>query len=300
MRKLIALGSVLVVVAMPAPSAADPGHGRPKITVFEFLQPALKSQIDEKLRVVAHDPDSWISEIEVRTEDEAGNVSLVFANTGCVQDPDFSDSGTIAKLTIPVYFENPGRYHVEVRAISEFHCDGSQHKISRTLEQDVVVSDPLTTAADPDDVDGDLDIASIEQTQESSEFSATTEVIHRIKTYQSWTNDHLGGPSFVHMFIDLDGDATSFERIVTVDLDDDGALYASVVDPRTGQNRGYARATRPDDTTLEVAMPPLLLKKDLRSYRWYATTVYIDEESCTSEDPCTDLAPDANLMRHRL
>ena len=292
--------AVVLVVLLVPPAVADPGHERPKITVFGFLQPPLKSGINETLRVVAHDPDSWISEIQVQWENAAQEGGVVFAHTGCVQDPDFSDPGTPAKLKIPIQFETPGTYHVEVRAISDLRCQGEDRKISRTLEKDVVVVDPLKSSADPDDASGAFDIASIEQTQESSETSATTEVVHRITTFETWTNDQLAGPAYMEMSFDLDGDA-AFERILTIDMDEsDSTLRASMLDPMSGQSRGYAAVRRPDDRTIQVSMPPLLLKKGLRSYRWYA---YVDsgaEELCAPADPCTDRAPDASLMRHRL
>jgi hypothetical protein len=299
-KRLSALSALLFLGAIPA--LADPGHDGPKITRFEFAQPPVKSGIDEVLLVTAHDPNSWIHEVQVRWEDENENGGAVFADTFCVQDPDFSDPGTPAKLKIPIYFDHPGDYRLEVRAMSALKCRaGKREQVSKTLTMNVVVRDPLTTRADPDDASGVFDIASIEQTQESSETSATTEIVQRIRMFDAWSNDQLAGNAFIEMYFDLDGEVGTIERILTIDLDeDDGVLRASMLDATTGQARGYAAVRRSDDRTLEVAFPPLLLRKGLDGYRWYA---FIDSgapELCAPENPCTDRAPDESGLRHSL
>jgi hypothetical protein len=300
-RTLLSL-LALCIVLLGAPVGGHPGHQRPKITKFGFAQQALKSGIDETLIVVAHDPDSWISEIQVQWEDQAQNGGVVFAHTFCVQDPDYSDPGTVAKLKIPIFFDQPGKYHVEARAISEIECQGgNQTKTSKTLEMDVTVKDPLKSFSDPDDTAGGLDIAALEQTQESSMTSATTEIVHRITMVEDWTNDALAGPAYMELYFDLDGEADSFERILTIDLDaEEGTLWASMLDPTTGQGRGYAAVSRPDGKTIEVRVPPLLLKRGVDSYRWYA---YVDGgqfDLCPTGESCTDRAPDQGLIVHKL
>ena len=293
--------ATIFLLSTTLPSAADPGHTRPKITTFEFSHPPLKAGINETLKVTAHDPDSWIDEVQVKWEDAEQNGGVVFAHTFCVQDPDHSDPGTPAKLKIPMFFDEPGRYRVEVRALSAIRCEqGNQDQQSKTLEMDVVVRDPLTTATDPDDVSGPLDVASITQTQESSETSASNEIVHRVTMFDAWENEALAGPAYAEMYFDLDGDPSTNERVLTLDLDEESSsLRASMVDAQTGQGRGYASVKRPDDKTVEITFPPLLLKKGLRSYRWF---FQVDGagELCSPEDPCIDRAPDANAMRHRL
>jgi hypothetical protein len=292
----------LLLLCLTAPAGADPGHERPKITTFKFAQPNLNAGIDEVLIVTAHDPNSWIYEVDARWEDADHNGGVLFADTFCVQDLDFSDPGTPAKLKLPVQFEHPGEYHVEVRAISAIKCQGGNHqKNSKTLEMDVVVGDPLSTESDPNDASGAFDISSLEETQASSETSATTEIVQRIVTYDAWTNDQLAGPAFFEMYFDLDGHPTSIERILTIDLNEqDGSLRASTLDPYTGQSRGYAAVSRPDDKTLEVRIPPLLLKKGVSDYGWYAYADSGAPELCAPDDPCVDTAPDEGMMRHRL
>lgn len=302
MRRRLALLATGLLVASTGAAAADPGHERPEITVFRFVDTPVKAGTDETLKVVAHDPDSWISEIQVQWEDVSGNGGVVFAHTYCVQDPDYSDPGTPARLKIPIYFDQPGSYHVEARAISEIECRGGNEKrTSRTLEMDVVARDPSKTATDPDDASGAFDIASMEQTQESSETSATTELVHRITMFEPWTNDQLAGPAYIELYFDLDGDTGEYERVMTVDLDeDDGTVRASMINARTGQGRGYAAVSRPDDRTIQIAFPPLLLSEGIDDYRWYA---YMDSgaiELCAPADPCTDRAPGDAWMRHRI
>ena len=302
MRRLAAIVAATALVLTGASATADPGHERPKITTVEFLQPPLKAGIDETLKVVAHDPDSWISEVQVQWRDDADNGGVVFAHTGCVQDPDYSTPGTRARLLIPVNFERPGTYHLEVRAISSFKCRGGEDsKTSRTVEREVVVADVLSSRPDADDASGAFDIESIEQTQQPSMTSATTEIVHRVTTFQPWSNDALAGPAYMEMSFDLDGDPSSFERVLTIDMDEeDGTLWASMLDPSTGQGRGYAAVSRPDDRTVAVRFPPLLLRKGLRAYRWFAYADSGAVELCAPTDPCTDRAPDAGVMRHRL
>lgn len=298
-RWVAILGGALLLVG--APATADPGHDRPRITTYEFTQRPLKSGIDETLKVVAHDPDSWIYEVQVFWEDQDQNGGAVFAHTGCVQDPDYSDPGTPAKLKIPIDFDRPGEYQLEIHALSAMRCQaGEQEQESKVVEMEVEVRDPLKTIEDPDDSSGPLDIASIEQTQERSQRSATTEIVHRVRMSQAWTNADLANEAYIEMRFDLDGDAATVERVLVIDLyERDSAVTASMVDPGTGQERGYAAVERPDAQTIEVRFPPLLVQKRLESYRWYA---YVDggrSQQCAAT-PCTDRAPDTSLMRHRL
>ena len=302
MKRCLSAVFGLLLLASATPVAADPGHQGPKITTFEFAQPAPKAGIDEVLKVVAHDPNSWISEVQVRYEDSAGNGGIVFAHTYCVQDPDFSDPGTPGKLRIPVFFDQPGDYIVKVRAISEIRCEGGNDtQTSKTHEMEVTVADPSRTFQDPDDASGTFDIASVEQTQEPAATSATTEIVHRVTMFDAWTNDTLAGPAYMEMTFDLDGDTSAFERLLTIDLDEDEeVLRASMLNLKTGEARGYAAVGRPDDKTIELRMPPLLLKKGLNDYRWFAFVDSGAPELCAPANPCVDRAPSQGTYRHRL
>lgn len=300
MKKLAT--AMILLLAIPAPAGADPGHPAPKITAFKFLQPPLKAGINEIFKVVAHDPNSWISEVQVMAEDENGEGSATFAHTFCVQDPDFNDPGTPAKMKIPIYFEKPGNYHVEARAISSLRCAGDEtSKTSDVLEKDVVVTEAFQSVGDPDDTPGPFDIYALEQTQESSETSATNEIVQRIKTFESWSDEDLAGPARMEIWFDLNNDPNTVERVLTVDLDErDSQIRASMVNSLTGQARGYAAVFRPDDNTLELRFPPTLLKEGAHDYQWSVTTDAGDNEPCTPEVPCYDQAPDTTMLRHRL
>ena len=118
-RRILAAILLVSAIVVPMPAQADTGHARPRITRFEFTERPLKSGTSERLVVVAHDPDSWISEIQVQWEDENDSGGVIFAHTYCVQDPQFTTPGTPAKLKLDITFEHPGAYHVMARAISQ-------------------------------------------------------------------------------------------------------------------------------------------------------------------------------------
>jgi len=301
-KKLFTIVATMVLATtMASPAGADPGHRGPKITVFKFLQPPLKAGVNEILKVVAHDPGSWISEVQVQFEDANGTGGVVFAHTGCVQDPDYSNPGAPAKLKIPIQFPGPGSYHVDVRAISSINCTGESSKTSKTLQKDVFVTEPFEALSDADDSPGPLDIAAIEQTQESSETSITTEIVHRIKTFEEFSDTDLAGPARMELGFDLDKKPATIERMLLIDLDErDSTVRATMLNTKTGQSRGYAAVFRPDDSTLEVRFPPTLLNEGAHDYRWYASTDAGETTECPLESPCLDRAPDTTLIRHRL
>jgi hypothetical protein len=301
-KKLLTIITTMVLAAtMASPAGADPGHRGPKITVSKFLQPPLKAGVNEILKVVAHDPDSWISEVQVQFEDTNGSGGVVFAHTGCVQDPDYSNPGTPAKLRIPIQFPAPGSYHVDIRAISSINCTGESSQTSKTFQKDVVVTEAFESMSDADDSPGPLDIAAIEQTQEGSETSISTEIVHRIKTFEEFSDMDLAGPARIELGFDLDNKAETIERILVIDLDErDSTVRASMLDATTGESRGYAAVFRPDDSTLEVRFPPTLLNEGAHNYQWYAFTDAGETTDCPIESPCFDRAPDTTLMRHRL
>lgn len=71
MRKTaVLLAFVLTSAIFAIPAQAHRGHSRPQITRFEFVDPPLKAGTLERLIVIAHDPDSWISEIQVQWKDD--------------------------------------------------------------------------------------------------------------------------------------------------------------------------------------------------------------------------------------
>lgn len=146
-RTVLVVALVLVSTTIASPARAHPGHPGPRISRFGFVAAPLKAGALERLVVVAHDPDSWISEIQVRWENADGNGGIIFAHTYCVQDPTFEHPGTRARLKLDVTFEHPGDYHVEARAISEKRCETGDDV---ELWFDTVAADGATLGVDLD------------------------------------------------------------------------------------------------------------------------------------------------------
>lgn len=94
MRKTAMLLAVVVTSAMFAPPAlAHRGHARPQITRFQFVDRPLKAGTLERLIVIAHDPDSWISEIQVQWEDDSQSGGVIFATPTAFKIPSSSVPG---------------------------------------------------------------------------------------------------------------------------------------------------------------------------------------------------------------
>src|SRR5512134_2797432 len=197
MRRVAVFLTFVLALAGLAPAAlADPGHPGPRITRAEFVRSPLKAGTLERLVVVAHDPDSWISEIQVLLEDPDHGGGVIFAHTHCVQDPAFEHPGIRARLRLDVQFEHPGPYHVEIRAISEKRCEGGNDvRVSRIVETDVTVTDPLEAFADADDTEGPLDVVGAEQTIVADEAGLGNHVVHTVTMAQDPGPTALGGPT---------------------------------------------------------------------------------------------------------
>lgn len=150
-RTALAVTSILLV-ATGLPAAADPGHERPRITVMRWQDPPVTANepgceeqgtcSEEILIVKAHDPDSSITEIQVRLDEEGGGGQMIFAHTYCVQG---YEAGQPARLKIPVSFDEPGTYTVAAVALSHRRClpheKGDRHpeQHSRVYSMETVV-----------------------------------------------------------------------------------------------------------------------------------------------------------------
>lgn len=82
--------------------------------------------------------------------------------------------------------------------------------------------------------------------------------------------------------------------------EEDSSLIASMLDVTSGQGRGYARVRRPDNKTIEVSFPPLMLKKGISTYRWYVNADSGESGLCALEQPCIDRAQEEGSIKHRL
>jgi len=299
-RVAVCLTFVLALAGLAPAGLADPGHPGPRITRAEFVRFPLKAGTLERLVIVAHDPDSWISEIQVQWEDPDHTGGVIFAHTFFVQDPALEHPGIRARLRLDVQFEHPGPYHVQIRAISEKRCEGGNDvRISKTVEMDVTAADPLEAFADPDDTEGPLDVVGAEQTIVADEAGLGNHVVHTVTMAEDLGPAALGGPTDeVEFSFDTDEDPTTFERRVVVDRGPDGLLHAPVVDAG-GAVVGEATVSV-DGASLSIDLDAALLGAKVARYGWVVVTNEDSSGSCTSAAPCVDRAPDAGTFLHVL
>jgi len=127
MKRLLILGLVALalVPASTASVSANPGHGRPRVTLLRWQDPPVTAADpacedldchEEILIVKAHDNDSAITEVQVWFGEGA---PFVFAHTGCVQG---KQAGTVARLEIGVSYLAAGDYTVQAVAYSHKRC----------------------------------------------------------------------------------------------------------------------------------------------------------------------------------
>jgi hypothetical protein len=298
-RVIMALTLVGGLLALPAPVQAHKGHARPQITRFEFVNKPLKAGTLERLIVVAHDPNSWISEIQIQWEDAEQNGGVIFAHTYCLQDPEFKTPGTPAKLKLDLTFEHPASYHVEARAISEKRCEGGNDtRYSRTLERDIVVKDPTATFTDLDDSSGPLDISSTSHSQYADDAGLKTHITHAVAFFEDPGATPLTGSNdYIRFLFDTDDTFGTFERILTVDAADDGTLFAQMTDGSGTVLREVAVAS--DGASLSVDFVKGALRRGIEAYRWTVETHDGSSAAC-STTACDDRVPDSDLFRHRL
>lgn len=297
-KTAVLLAFVLISAIFAIPAQAHRGHARPQITRFQFVDRPLKAGALERLIVIAHDPDSWISEIQVQWEDDSQSGGVIFAHTYCVQDPEFERPGTPARLKLDVTFEHAGDYHVEVRAISEKRCEGGNDtRFSTTLEQDVTVEDPSRSFPDPDDVEGPLDVVGAEQTIDGDEQGLENHIVHTLTMAGDLGPSPLGGAQdYVEFSFDTDGDASTYERTLLVDGGKGGILSAQMKHA-DGTVVGDASVTV-DGASLSVDFAKGLLGRGTDRYDWLAVTHDASSSNCTALSPCLDRVPDTGTYLH--
>lgn len=297
-RFTLALALLAAVVVMPTPVQAHKGHARPQITRLEFVNRPLRSGTLERVVVVAHDPNSWISEIQIQWEDPNDMGGVVFAHTYCVQDPEFTTPGTPAKLKIDLTFDHPETYVLRARAISNKRCEGGNDtRISETVKREIVVKDPTETFSDPDDTAGPLDVLGGSHSQYGDEAGLRTHVTHGFTFSEDLGTAPLAGSGdYVELLFDTDDTAGTFERTLTVDAVG-GSLQAEMTDS-SGKVIGEA-AVATEGATLTVDLVKGLLGRGVERYRWVALTHDSSSQACT-QVACEDRAPDAQAYVHRL
>ena len=144
--------------------------------------------------------------------------------------------------------------------------------------------------ADPDDVHGKLDIASVSQ-----EHAAAGPVVHTITTYGPWRSRAIAlrRSSFFLFDFDTTGDARA-ERVALV-YRDHGVLRVAVLS-RKGRLLGFGSATRPNARSIRVSIPRKLLGKP-NGYHWRLFSVYFGA-GCSAG--CVDRAPNSGQALHDL
>ena len=133
MRKVLLLVAALALVVPSTSVQADPGHAKPKITVMRWEDPPVTTSSgecdeqgscdEETLIIKAHDPDSSITEIQVKFDEEGDRAPIVFAHTYCVQG---KKPGETARLEIGASYTEPGEYTVAAVAYSHRRCSGHE------------------------------------------------------------------------------------------------------------------------------------------------------------------------------
>lgn len=134
MKRALTL-SVVILSSLLTPGSveADQGHERPKITVMRWKEPPVTASSgecddpstceEEVLIVKAHDPDSSITEVQVKFDEEGERGPFVYAHTYCLQG---KRPGEPARLEIPVTYSEPGEYVVAAVAYSHRRCLGHE------------------------------------------------------------------------------------------------------------------------------------------------------------------------------
>lgn len=129
------------------------------------------------------------------------------------------------------------------------------------------------TLSDPDDSPGGLDISYVKHSHRTVQATGQRLLRHRLTTYEAWDTSVLARGSRIYFFFNIDADA-DYERRLTINVSEDGTLYAEMDNPSSGWTRGYARVWRPNRRSVAIEFPTRLLKRDLAKYRWYGDTVF--------------------------
>ena len=182
--------------------------------------------------------------------------------------------------------------------------------IALSLSSTMVFADDLARD-DPDDTEGLLDVSSIAHGHFDTSNPRRKVLTHHVETFDNWENDILSSevfPSYIEIVFNIDSDP-AIERYMHISASEDGSLQAEMFSrqpDRVDSSKGYAFAWRPDERSLGVAFPRSLLRKRIKSYRWYVSTAYHESghKDCDKEGDvvtwCQDEAPNAETVRHKL
>lgn len=297
-RILILLVMSTLITGSLTPAKAHPGHERPVITKLKWMEPNLKSGETEWLTVVAHDPDSSISEVEVHWGD--GQVS--FAHTGCVQG---EQPGEPATLRIPIQYEEPGEFVVEAVAYSQKKCDPTRMlRHSKVKQIEAHVNENESNVDDPDDAAGPLDVKSSASFQISDNNVDTTNLLaHRIAFFEDWNPNSLDSKNRLLINFQTNKGDSLDRRITFGESPSSGKLVAKMINLHKDRVEGKADIYRQTDRTIFVRFPRALLRPHRLRYFWQVKAKSEAADSCGQEaesQPCSDRTPDERLSRYEI
>lgn len=141
----------------------------------------------------------------------------------------------------------------------------------------------VSTAQDPNDVRGKLDIRSVSQGH------AGTRVVHTIRTFSNWRTGLLAPrtPNYLLLELNIDSDRAP-ERSVLV-FSQSGRMVGALFGPR-GRFIALTRVTRPNRHTVRVTIARNRLRNP-GAYRWQAFAFFRGANVCRGRGGCLDRAP---------
>jgi hypothetical protein len=123
------------------------------------------------------------------------------------------------------------------------------------------------TLQDPNDAEGPMDIRTISHGHKRVQLDEVGRyqhlLVHRFVTYEAWDDSEVDRSRIAFLF----SEKNEWGRALMIRRDNSGALYGEML----GNHEkivGYARVTRPDDSSLRVLFPKSLFPPGVSSYRW--------------------------------
>ena len=145
-------------------------------------------------------------------------------------------------------------------------------------------------APDRDDAPGRLDVRFVVHGHWRNLESGERLLTHRLATYETWRPGILRYRGRIEFRFDVDED-WDFERRLSIGVTK-GSLYAEMTNDSELETLGYAKVWRPGSRSVKVKFPPSLLgAPGITSYRWYARTAIVCQETDHVVVICGDNAP---------
>jgi hypothetical protein len=148
-----------------------------------------------------------------------------------------------------------------------------------------------SSIADPDDVNGKLDVASVSQ-----DHGATGPVTHTITTYGPWRSRVLGGSHMSYFVLEIDTAGNAQPERFAIVYRAHGVMRVAVT-TRRGRLLGFGVATRANLRSVTLSIPRKLLGKP-NGHHWKLYSVYVAPGACRTG--CVDRAPNSGQALHDL